>query len=338
MSQLTNNTGISLAMAVWLAHDDYDAGDQSFPDKEVLSATALLKPTRQLVLSGRLTPEQREVDVADLISSRFGHAIHDSIEHAWSKGYAHAMRKLGYPERVIEKVRINPDVVNDGDIPVYLEQRFFREIDSNVISGKFEVNGVVISGKFDQIIDGQLCDTKTTSVYTYMNRTKEDDYRIQGSIYRWINPDKVTNDVMLIQHVFTDWQSSQAKTREDYPSSRIIEFPVELMSLKETENWILSKLREIQTNAQLPEPEIVRCTDKELWKSDPVFKYYSNPETAQNGGRATKNFPNYPAAASYRNKMGKGVVVTVPGQVKACGYCPAFPICTQKDEYNHDRS
>jgi hypothetical protein len=325
MQQLTNNTGISLAMAVWLAHDEYSDGAAEFPGKDVISATSLLKPIRQLVLASRVPATEREVDVTDLISSRLGTAIHDSIEHSWKIGYADAMRKLGYPEKVISRVVINPTEVVEEDFPIYLEQRFFREVPGT---------NVVVSGKFDQIINGEVNDTKTTSVYTYINRTKEDDYRIQGSIYRWINPDKITSDIMRIQHVFTDWQSSQARINPDYPQSRLVEFSVSLMSLEETEAWIKTRLRQIMQNQSLPEEEVVRCTDKELWKTDPVYKYYSNPETATNGGRATKNFPNYPAAASYKSKQGKGVVVTVPGTVKACRYCAALSICSQAKEYN----
>ena len=31
--------------------------------------------------------------------------------------------------------------------------------------------------------------------------------------------------------------------------------------------------------------------------------------------------------------QGKGVVITKPGEVKRCGYCPGFEACTQKDAY-----
>lgn len=326
--QLTNNNGFSLAMAVWLAHDTYTSGVEEHPGKSLISATSLLKSTRQFILSNRVPVEERILDVADLIPSRFGHAIHDSMEMAWREGHAVAMRKLGYPQKIIDRVVINPDTVQDGDFPVYLEQRFFRPIN---VDG----HEIIISGKFDQIINGELNDTKTTSVYAYLNGSKEDDYRIQGSIYRWINPDKVTNDIMKIQHVFTDWQRSQSKSNPNYPPHRVLEFSVELWNTQETEHWIRNKIREILANQNLPEPEITRCSDKELWKSDPVWKYYANPETAKTGGRATKNFPNRPAAMLHMQKAGKGTVIEVPGQVKACGYCPAFDICSQKDEYDH---
>lgn len=328
MQTLQNKTGLSLAMAVWLAHDEYTNGQDLFPGENVISATSLLKPTRQIVLAPRVPAADRVEDVSDNIPSSFGRAIHDSIEKAWVVGYKKAMRRLGYPPKMIEKIRINPtpQECKEDIISVYLEQRSHRRI-------KVDGVEVVITGQFDQIINGELNDTKTTSVYAYINRSKAEDYKIQGSIYRWLNPSLITSDVMHIQHVFTDWQRSQARINPDYPANRLHEFRTELLDLKTTEKVIITKIREIIANQDLPEDQIIRCTDKELWKTDPQFKYYSDPAKAAEGGRSTKNFPNYPAAASHCSKQGKGVVVTVPGQVKACGYCPAFPVCTQKDEY-----
>lgn len=328
MQKLQNKAGLSLAMAVWLAHDEYTNGQDQFPGENVISATSLLKPTRQIVLAPRVSAAERVEDVSDRIASRFGHAIHDSIERAWEKGYKPAMERLGFPAKMIEKVRINPapEELSDDIIPVYLEQRHHRRI-------KVDGVDIVVTGQFDQIINGELNDTKTTSVYAYINRSKVDDYQRQGSIYRWINPSLITSDIMHIQHVFTDWQRSQARINPAYPASRLLEFRTELLDLQTTEKLITNKIRDILNNQDLPEDQVIRCTDKELWKSDPQFKYYSDPKKAAEGGRSTKNFPNYPAAASFCAKQGKGVVVTVPGQVKACSYCPAFPVCTQKDEY-----
>lgn len=326
MQTLSNNSGLSMAMAVWLAHDDYSNGQEQFPGKSIISATSLLKPIRQLVLTNRVPPQDSTVDVADRIALRLGHAIHESIESVWHGDYATTMMSLGYPKKIIDNIRINPESVEDGDIPVYLERRAFRSI---TVDG----HEIIISGQLDQVFNGELNDTKTTSVYAYINRSKEEDYALQGSIYRWLNPGMITSDIMRIQHVFTDWQRSQARINPDYPQNRVIEFKVEMLPLAETEAFIKNRIREILANQGLPENEIVRCTDKELWKTDPAYKYYADPVKAAAGGRSTKNFPNYPAAATYCSNQGKGVVVTVPGQVKACGYCSGSSICTQKLEY-----
>lgn len=333
MNQLTNNNGFGLAMAVWLAHDDYDAGANSFPGKQVVSVTSLLKPTRQFILGHRVPVEERTNDVADFIRSRGGHAIHDSIEGAWRNGYEKALAKLGYPKKMIEKIYINPSdemrKLNPDIIPVYLEQRYFREF-----------MGVIISGKFDQIIDGELNDTKTTSVFTYLNGNKNDDYQLQLSLYRWICPDKVTSDVARIQHYFTDWQGFMRKTNPNYPRHPIVEKTIKLMSIKETEQWIRAKFAEIDANQTLEEDQMIRCSDADLWRSQPEYKYFADPTKAALGGRSTKNFNNYPEATLHCQKAGKGLVVTIPSKVKACSYCPAFDICTQQKEYegDHERS
>lgn len=320
--QLTNNTGVSLPFAVWLAADDYDF---SANGQRAISATSLLKPARQILLRERLTPENSEVpDVADRIAARLGHAIHDSMEKAWVANYAVSLRQLGYPNSVIKRVKINPETVAEGDIPVYLEQR-----------GTREVMGYKISGKFDLVMDGELNDTKTTSVWTHIKGGKDEDYRLQGSIYRWIHQDKITSDHISINFVFTDWQRSMAKSNPDYPQQRVLTHRVSLMSVEDTEEWITNKLRFLENSADKPEADLPRCTDKDLWRSDPVFKYYSNP--ANTTGRATKNNETMQEALEYKaSKGGKGVIIEVPGKVKACGYCPAFTICTQKDEYEHD--
>lgn len=329
MTALTNHAGFGLAMAVWLAHDEYENGQEEHPDANVVSATALLKSTRRFILESRLPLIEQVQDIRELIASRLGTAIHDSVEHAWLKGYRRSMLRLGYPKKMVDKIRINPEEVEDGTIPVYLEQRFFREL---------EVDGYqfLISGKFDQIIDGEVNDTKTTSVYTYIKNTSEEKYRLQGSIYRWINPDKVTSDIMRIQHVFTDWQRSMTKT-QGYPQDRVKEFTVDLMSPEDTEKWMRNKLHEILHYQDMPESKLPRCSDEDLWKEAPQYKYYTDPAKALAGGKSSKNFEDLAAANRWwkHDKQGKGTVITVPGKVKACGYCPAFSLCSQKDEYEH---
>jgi hypothetical protein len=331
MNALTNNKGFNLSMAVWLAHDDYNPTEgipAEHAGKNVISITSLLKPVRQLILANRIPKEEQTVDIADRIAPTFGHAIHESIENAWTKGYANAMRRLGYPEKVIEKIRINPgEQERSGDIiPVYLEQRAFRSV---------MVDGVeiIISGKFDAVVNGEIHDNKSTSAYTAISGSKDRDYQIQLSAYKWLNPAMVTSDIGYINYIFTDWQPSQARANPLYPQDRIKESRFHLLSEADTNTWIISRLKEIIRNQNLEEPDIVRCTQEELWMSDPVFKYYSDPKKAAEGGRATKNFPNYPAAAAYLNKQGKGTIITVESEPKACGYCPAFSLCSQQKEY-----
>lgn len=71
------------------------------------------------------------------------------------------------------------------------------------------------------------------------------------------------------------------------------------------------------------------CDDDELWRSEPVFKYYKNPAKTL---RSTKNFElKQEAMLRFVEDGSVGVIREVPGQVTACKYCPAFAACSQKD-------
>lgn len=324
---ITNKHGVSLLMAVWMLHDDYDYVNE----ENYLSATSLMKPVRKTILAKRLPAGSNTVDVTDLIASSFGSAIHDGIEKAWNKSRTKALTSLGYPEDVIKRVLINPTKEEleaaENPIPVYFEQRAFKKV---------VVDGVTytVGGKFDAVAEGIVQDNKTTSVYTYIKNSKIEDYTLQLSIYRWLNPDKVTQDYGCINFVFTDWQRSMAKSSPDYPQHRVQTIKIPLMTIEETEAWVIGRIREIKDNMNKPQSQLPRCSDKELWRSEPKHKYYADP--TKTSGRSTKNFDDPVEAKLHLNEKGKGIIITEPGKVKACGYCDVFQICEQQREYEHD--
>lgn len=313
----TNVSNVPLSMAVFLATDSYDYVD----DANYISTTSLIKPLRQLILASRVKQEDTSVDLVHMVPSRIGSAIHDMIERAWKTNYRGAMELLGYPKRVIDRVVINPskEELTDDTIPIYLEQRSLKKV------GKW-----TIGGKFDFVGDGRVEDFKSTSTYTAINKTKDDDYILQGSIYRWLQPEIITRDEMAIQFIFTDWSAAKANSDPSYPQARIQQRVLKLKSLAETDAFIKRKLRLIEQYWDSPEEEIPYCTDEELWRSEPVFKYYKNPAKTS---RSTKNFDTKQEAYQRLAEDGHvGMVVEQPGQVTACRYCPGFGLCTQKDQ------
>lgn len=282
------------------------------------SATSLLKPVRQLVLGTRIQAEQNIIDIADLVSSRMGTAIHTAIEHAWlSESRNQALKLLGYDDKIIQRIKINPTKVKKNDIPVYMELRSFKEIE-----------GYTISGKFDFAAQGKVHDFKSTSVWNYMNQTNAEKYSLQGSLYRLLNPEIITEDEMYIHYIFTDWNKGESKRNPNYPQARVLTQSIPLLSLTETEAFVKEKLALYSKYKNANERDIPPCTDKELWRKPTVWKYYKNPDSV----KSTKNFDN-PIEANVRYEQdGRiGIVKEVRGTVSACHYCPAFMICTQKD-------
>ena len=314
---ITNNQDVPLPLAVWLLHDDYD--HSSNPNQ--FSVTTLMKPIKQLILAKSVPSATRSMDISELVASRLGTSIHDSIEKAWTNNPQHKLKLLGYSQETLDRLKVNPEVEDNNFINAYLERRTVKQ-----------VGNYLVSGKFDFVLDGVVQDFKSTSTYSWGKSSKDDDYRTQLSVYRWLNQDIIFEDYGVINFVFTDWSKLNAKTNPDYPQSRLQSKNIKLMSLDETEAWVKHRLSLIDKYTGKSEKDLPRCTDDELWRSDPVFKYYANPQKTD--GRSTKNFDNRVDAETFKVSKGNvGVVLLVPGEVKRCGYCAAFDICQQKDEY-----
>ena len=62
------------------------------------------------------------------------------------------------------------------------------------------------------------------------------------------NPDIIKDDFADILMIFTDWSPLLALADKKYPSSQIKVRTVTLMSIAETERWILNRLTEIEDN------------------------------------------------------------------------------------------
>ena len=321
--QYTNTTGVPLSVAVYLATDHYDY----IPG--TISATSMLKPIRWRVLPPRI-PEgspDKLIDIVSVVKSRMGSSIHDSIEKAWiNDHYRDAMAALNYPPEVINRIVVNPPEgmpLSDDAIPVYMEIRKIREF-----------MGKKITGKFDFAAEGVVEDFKSTSMYTRLFETKTDDYQKQGSIYRWLNPEIITEDFMRVQFFFTDWSPGKVKLDKKLPRHPVECQEIPLLSLDDTEAFMREKLDLFDLYRDTPEPELPLCTDEELWRRQSVWKYFARPGLK----RATKNFDDPNAAYAHKAQQGKGYVEEVPGEVVACKYCPTFSVCTQKDKYLADGS
>ena len=314
MPNYTNTSSVPLSLAVFLASDNYDH------DPSTISVTTLIKPLRQIILGTRVPMEDSSVDLAQMVASRMGSAIHDGIERAWKENYVASMMMLGYPQRVIERIKINPTPaeLTDDCFPVYLEQRAYKQVGNHTVAGKYDFVG-----------EGRVEDFKTTSVFTSMNNTNDDKYILQGSLYRWLNPGIITQDNMAIQFIFTDWSAARARTEANYPKQRFQQRVLPLMPVAEVDRYVSQKLGLIDLHLKSPEETLPLCTDEDLWRSMPVFKYYKNPDKTS---RSTKNFDTkQEAMIRMAEDGGKGIVLERPGQVTACKYCNAYSICSQKD-------
>lgn len=307
-------------MQVWLLHDTYDHVNNPY----YISATSLLKPVKQILLERRLGGNVLE-DISDHITSSYGTALHSSIEEAWlSPSLPTTLKKLGLNEATIARIRINPPKPKKEDINIFLEQRSTKTV------GKWTVGG-----KFDLVIDGKLYDNKSTSAWSFIYGTRVEDYTKQLSIYRWLNQDLITEDKFTINYIFTDWSQTRARQEKDYPQCRVVSKDYDLLPIAAIEHYIKTKLNAVEQYMDAKEEDIPPCSDEELWREAPKYKYYRDPNKLN---KATKVFTSQLEANAHCLKEGKGIVIPVLGAVRRCSYCKCFNICSQKDQYLQDGS
>lgn len=317
---------LPLSIKLWLVFDDYEHNS----DPKVISATGLLAPIKEIILTPRVKEQDKITNVNSLVSSRIGRAIHADIENAWKGDIKTLAMMLGYPEKVASKIVLNPTKkalkADPSLIPAYMEQRTEKKI-----------NGYTITGQFDFIIQGRLEDFKSTKTYSYIKGTSDEKFAMQGSIYRWLNPEIITNDHMAIQYIFTDWSAAKVVQDPKYPKSSVVQKVLELKPVAHVERFISNKLSQIEKLKNADEDKIPPCNDEDLWRSSSVFKYYKNPEKK---ARSTKNSDTMLEAISYMNSKhnGVGVIDEVKGKVIKCRFCTAVGICKQKDTYILDGS
>ena len=311
--KIKNDLNLHPVISVWLAGDTYTGAN----NETYISATGLLRSTRQQVLLRKCIKEDNEVsiDISTLMKSKIGTAIHKCIEDSWKdpETLQNACQALGWSDTRVGRIHVNPDAPIEGETNIYFEQRSCKEF-----------NGWNITGEFDCVLNGTVIDFKSTSVYTYMNKTKEQDYIKQLSIYRWLNPDLITSDVGVIQFIFTDWIQKYALSNPEYPQHPFVLIKLPLMSLEETEEFISKKLRDIEYYTE-HEDELPLCDDHALMIT-PEWQYFSSTSAK----RSSKNFKTYEEALQHLSSKGNvGIVKKKAQEPKGCAYCTCRHTCTQ---------
>jgi len=273
----------------WLTTDYYDY------DENTLSATTLMKPARAYAIE-KQNWENLEIDVSDVIASRYGTAIHDSVE----------------------KVKLKD---------CKQEQRLKKSVLGKTITGKFDILRQIANDQWE------LIDVKSTSVWSYVYGSKEEEYKKQLSIYRWLAIENGYNviDKAKIWMIFTDWSQERAKKNPDYPDTRIKIKEIELWSEEKTLKYIGDRIRILEDAAKKNQEEMPKCTNEELWaESDKWQVMKENRKTAIKNCETEEEAEEYIGAIKKdQNKYG---VYLRKGGVKRCKYCIARKFCTQYHE------
>lgn len=286
--KLTNKHNLPQTFVNVLKRPTYSKGRAN------LSVTQLINSPKIVALTQKFQDEIEE-DVADMVWSIFGSAVHAVLEHGKD------------PHHVIE-------------------ERIHAEVDGWRISGAIDLQIKNDDGTIS------IRDYKTTSAWAVMN--EKIDWEQQLNIYAFLVEyvKKVPVRDLGIVAIIRDWSRRDAANREGYPEAPIKELPIKLWPYEQRESFVLHRIAQhsacefaMEAGEALP-----KCTPEEMWEKPTVYAARKKGNV-----RAKSLHETEAEANAAVEKLGKDYEVEIrPGERTRCAnFCPVSAYCQQWRDY-----
>lgn len=203
--------------------------------KAHLSATELINAPR-IVQLRKAHEQDLEMDVADMVWSIFGTAIHGVLEHGKDDNHL-------------------------------VEERLHAELDGWSISGAIDLQIVNEDGSVT------INDYKTTGAWSVMNEKLDWEYQL--NIYAWLveTVKKMPVKSLEIVAIIRDWSRRDAAMKEAYPDAPIKVIPIQLWPYEMREQFIKDRISQhsnaafsFETGEELP-----HCTPSDMWEKPTTY-------------------------------------------------------------------
>ncbi len=289
--KLTNKFNLPQTFVNVLKRPTYSKGRAN------LSVTQLINSPKIVSLT-KLFEDEIEEDVADMVWSVFGSAVHKVLEHGKDDNHL-------------------------------IEERIHAAIDGWNISGAVDLQ--VVHG------DGiGIRDYKTTSVWAVMNEKIE--WEQQLNIYAWLvehvkrTPVKDLGIVAIIR----DWSRREAGTREGYPEAPIKEIPIKLWSMQEREAFIKQRiaLHSACEFAMEADEDLPPCTPEEMWERPTIWAVRKTGNVRAKSLHESEAQAN---EAAQKLGKGFEVEVRPGERVRCANFCPVNAHCKQWRDYQQTK-
>ena len=295
------NTKMPALSRAWLQTAEYFGTEYDSEYKGWKTTTQLAAPAQQVVLKSR-HKDQIVEELADQASMLLGSCGHEAL-------YKAAL------------------AAGDGAI---VEQRFC-----------IDFNGHEIGIKADRVEEIEekpgeyrLIEFKFAKTWSVILGTKP-EWLWQCAINAYalrsigINITEARNEVFI-----TNWSATELeRSGRDYPRTPIVVVEHKPMLDEEVEAYMSAKIEKLLTAESLPDEELPRCTDDEMWAkmdSFPIYKKSNNRKRAT----AKKGLTTRASAVAKMREKGwsedEYEIVYIPGERTMCEkYCPVKQFCHQ---------
>jgi hypothetical protein len=285
--KLTNKHNIPETFVNVLKRPTYSKG------KAHLSATQLLNSPKIVALTKKFEDEL-EQDVADMVWSIFGTAIHGVLEHGKDDNHQ-------------------------------VEERLHATLDGWRISGAIDLQILDGSGGV------AIRDYKTTSAWAVMNEKVE--WEQQLNIYAWlvesVKKDTHVTDLGIVA-IIRDWSRREAAKNPDYPQAPVKEIPIKLWPYQEREEYISHRLSlhsacefAIEAGEDLPD-----CTPDEMWERPTTYAIKK-----KGGVRAIKVYEIKEEAEAALDAKTQELEVRPGSRTRCENFCSVNMYCQQWRDY-----
>ena len=264
-----------------------------------LSVTQLINSPKIVALT-RKFEDEIEQDVADMVWSIFGTAVHKVLEHG--KGDNHIV-----------------------------EERLHTTVDGWRISGAIDLQ---IMG--DNFVD--IKDYKTVSAWAVMNEKIE--WEQQLNIYAWLveTVKNIPVASVGIVAIVRDWSRREAARNPDYPQAPIKEIPITLWPMSRRDEFVRSRVHlhaVCEFEMESEGLDLPPCTPQEMWEKPTVWALKK-----VGGVRAKSLHDTEEGANKALEGAGKGYEIEVRkgGRTRCESFCPVNTYCQQWREYQESRN
>ena len=291
--KLTNKFGIPQTFVNVLKRPQYSSGGAHLSVTQLINSPKIVSLTRKF-------EDELEQDVAEMIWSIFGSAVHKVLEHGKDENHI-------------------------------VEERLAVEMDGWRLSGAIDLQ---IKG--DNFIE--IKDYKTVSAWAVMNEKVEWEQQLNCYAYLVEKVKNIPVASLGIVAIIRDWNRREADRNEDYPQAPVKEIPIKLWPFEQREAFIRDRIHlhavcEFEMESEgLDLPD---CTPQEMWEK-PTF--WAVKKTG--GVRAKSVHTTEEEAQSALEKAGKGYEIEVrPGSRTRCeSFCPVSNYCQQWRDYQESKS
>lgn len=136
-----------------------------------------------------------------------------------------------------------------------------------------EVNGWKVSGAIDLIDGTTILDHKVTSVWSYIYKSRMDEWEKQGNVNRWLyhknggECDRLQNILIL-----RDWVASKADTI-GYPPVQIVTVELPVWPLKKAEEYVIKRVKLHQEARKTKDKDLEVCSTDERWWNERTGRF-----------------------------------------------------------------